>query len=96
MNKTEKIKLKIEKLKSRSDFHKWEYGQYTNYLIGSSAILIALLVSKAGDNLLFVGIIILLIFIFYLLIKSSSKKSEYKIKRLSKEIEKNYNQLENI
>ena len=86
MNKTEKIKLKIEKLKSRSDFHKWEYGQYTNYLIGSSAILIAL----------FVGIIILLIFIFYLLIKSSSKKSEYKIKRLSKEIEKNYNQLENI
>lgn len=99
MKNEEKIRLKIEKLKAQSDFHKWEYGQYTAYLIGLSAILIGLLSTDKTFNLpniLFILVIILLFFIFFIIIKCYSKKPAEEIQRLSKEIENNYNQLEKI
>ena len=100
MNKEEKIKLRIEKLKAQSDFHKWEYGQYTTYLIGILAILIAIFIPATLEipdityKLLSAFLLIVLCFISYLVIKSFSKKSSSKIIGLSRQIEENYNKLE--
>lgn len=102
MNKEEKIKLKIERLKAKSDFHKWEYSQYTAYLIGILAILISLFISVVLEirgivyKLFLAFILLILIFVSYLVISFFSKKSSNQIIRLSKEIENNYNRLENI
>ncbi|MBM3232531.1 hypothetical protein FJZ21_04120 [Candidatus Pacearchaeota archaeon] len=102
MKNEEKIKINIEKLKSQSDFHKWQFGQYNTYLIGIIAILIALFVpttlviSGVTNKIILAVLLIILCFISYLVIHSLSKKSENQIRGLSRKIEENYNELEKL
>jgi hypothetical protein len=102
MNNKERIKLNIERLKDRSDFYKWEYGQYTNYFIGIIAILIALFIPTILEikmlfyKLLLAFLLIISFLISYKIINFLSKDSSNKIIELSKEIENNYNRLERL
>ena len=102
MRNENKIKLRIEKLKAQSDFHKWQFGQYNTYLIGIIAILISLfipttmVIQDIVYKIVLGVLLIILCFVSYFVIHSLSKKSENSIRELSRKIEENYSELEKL
>jgi len=100
MEDKERLKINIEKLKAKSDFEKWQFGQYNNYLLGIIAILISIFIPTTLSIYgiiykIILGILLIaLCFISYIFIHTLSKKSENQIRELSKKIERNYRELE--
>ena len=100
MNKEEKIKLELQKLKWKSDYKKFEYDKFVVYFLSLIGILIAIfipaIISFRGN--FFITLIVLLIFLFLFLIViyrffSFNEKILDEIFKLSKQIDEKFKEV---
>ncbi|MCL5730135.1 MAG: hypothetical protein M1165_01035 [Candidatus Pacearchaeota archaeon] len=97
MDEQKITELKIQRLQAQSDYQKFEYSQITNYHIGIIACLVAIyipiIVSNKDYSIISSVILIALIVVSHFGLRRFFKKNMKKIKDLSKEIERLYNEL---
>lgn len=96
---SEKKKLRIQQLQAQSDYHKFEYSQATNYLLGAIAVLVgayipvAIAVDRWQTTAITAIFLFLLIGGIYFILEPFFTKNIKSIERLSKEIHVLYQQL---
>jgi len=99
MKEEDRIKLKIEKLKGQSDYHKWEVNQYDLLFVGMITLLIVIYIPtmialKSISLIIILGVILIVLLVtFYYFIRPLTKKSFKKIEDYSKQINRLYEEL---
>ncbi len=101
MNLEEKTKLKIQMLQSQSDYHKFEYSQFSTYFLGLIALIISIYLPIVSviNNIKYIVILWICLLISIGVIKKFFQKrlnqSAKKIEKTSREIHSLYNKLIN-